>query len=648
MGVIYFLFFLLVIFFCFYVPGSVLLSKFKIKGGPLGIVEWIFGSAVFILLSYFFAWLRIPWILIVITFVFSLFFLKNYRNNLSFVLKPWKEVDKYSLLIIILGSLAFTSVMFFSGWEDSSGIQFRYVNAVDGIRHVAYIKNQIDFFPPQQPGLAGVEVRGFHYFYDFMLSRFALFFNFSVEDLYFRLFPFLVSIFYGGAFLFLTNKFTKNLFAQRLILFFVYFGQSLSIIYLFLAKNVNLTESTVVQPMGLIVNPFTVYAIAIFVTGMALIPEIKHNTKAVILIGITFGILSQIKIYAGVPGAILLASYTIYNIAKYKRKYLVQVLLMDFIAAVITVFTYFPNNLGAGGLLFNPFLIMREYMQRPLFEGLHWELKRQVFVQYDNYLRIFLLYIQMIIIYFAVNFGIKILPVLKLKMIFQKTFWKNEYNFLLFAGIFTFIFLGSLFIQTVSVFDTIQFFWIAIPLLSIPTGIIIVGYLNKLSNSKFRWILLGLIVVTTIPGNLDILSKYLSKDRAIIISSPQLDLYKKINALTRPQDFLVYLPEKAILEDDGSEGNGTPIISALTGRAIYWEGGNIPSKHGGDFVEERKIKLLALDAYLKECDILKVKNTLVDIGSNNLITSNHYSCLENNYKIVQNRGSKLYYVKIGI
>lgn len=641
MGIAYFLFFLIVSFVNFYIPGFVILQKLKIDiPSPFGVVEWITGCSMFILGSFLSAWTGAPWVYLVIVAILTALFLRKFRTNFGLFVKEWQQCDIITISLLFLGTVAFTSVMFFSGWLTSSGIQFLYTNTSDGIRHLAYIKSQITFFPPQRPGLSGVDFRGFHYFYDFMLSRFSLFFGFAPRDLYFRFFPVLISFFYGASFIFAARKIKAKISQERLILFFAYFAQSFSFLYWFFDKNVDLTNAAVVQSLGLIINPFTVLSIPMLLVSLAVIPEMKKNWRIGIVVGLLLGILCQTKVYAGLAGIGTLVSYSLYSLGRYRLKYIRTIIGVNVVTAILTIITYFPNNYGAGGLIFAPFLLVKEYMQRPILNGFHWELQRQVFSEHNNYIRIIILYLEALVFYIFINFGIRTIILMKVRTIFSISFWKNEINFLFFTCVSLLILLGSFFIQTVSVFDTIQFYWIALSLLCVPTGFIVAQYLSSLKNKTVMRIILVCIVAITIPGNIDFLMKYLTLNKALIVPSSQMDVYNAIKRSTLPNEILVYLP-KSVNEDFGS-----PLVAAITGRPIYLEGGGVPNNYTDDLVHERKEKVQKLFQALRKCDKTTILSIMKQMGSINLVGYGLDTCPIENSIIYLDKDTHFAYLRL--
>ncbi|HEX8966172.1 MAG TPA: hypothetical protein VF820_07105, partial [Patescibacteria group bacterium] len=175
--------FALAIGISFYIPGLYFLSlgNNSFTKEQKQFLAWPLGYSAFILLSYIGGWIGFPWLSLLFVVLISLYVLirKRFIVDFSFPKTHWVV-----LLLITLGSLAFTGMSFFSGIETAHGLQFiGTVNSTDGLMHIAHIKTQVFFFPPPSAGFAGYSMHGYHYFYDFLLSRFSLFFHFSANDL---------------------------------------------------------------------------------------------------------------------------------------------------------------------------------------------------------------------------------------------------------------------------------------------------------------------------------------------------------------------------------------------------------------------------------------------------------------------------------
>jgi len=621
--------------FSFYIPGKILISSMKLNlsVAHIFILNWTFGIAFFILTTYSLALLRMDFLTLVILLIFSIIYLFKHRKYSN--IKSTNTFDKTSVIIIVVGSISFLLVMFFSGWKTSDGIQYIGINAFDGIRHISYIKNQTIFFPPQHPGLTGEELRGFHYFYDFMLSRFMIFFNFSADDLSFRLFPLLISLIYGAGFYILTSSMTKKSIQIRWVLLFAYFSQSsIFLLYLFNQK-INIAANAVVQPIGLIINPFTVLSIGMLLVGLSLIPQIKHSWRYAVLTGVILGVLSQMKVYSGLIAIACIIIYPIYLLIKTKKiKLMKNYFIVAFVAAFITAATYLPNNYNSGGLIFMPLLFYSHFMQGPLMEGTHWEIRRIIFAENNNIIRIILLYAEAVALFFLINLGTRLIVLTKTRTLLTKKFWNKEYNFLLFISIMFPTLIFSFFIQPISVFDVVQFFWIALAILSIPSGLV-VGHLWLQSSIKYKSFILLLLISFSAPGFFQFLNYHIFPKSPIKTTNEDLQIYNAVSIFVPKDKYFIYLPPEEYMDPSKEfSHSGTLNISAFSGRSVYAEPGGIPSRFDSEY-QNRIKKLYKLHSAIQACENDAIIGSLIEINSRQILTANNYPCMATNSALLK-------------
>src|SRR3989344_3271810 len=612
MLITFFLFFIACVF-SFYIPSLVFVDvlKLKLKKGHAFIVNWVLGVCFFILLTYLLAWLNASYAIFAV-----LIFCLIYTLQKKIILRTisFKNIDLWAMSIILLGSLSFLSITFFSGIRTQEGLQFIKTNSTDGIVHLARISNQVIHFPPQYPGLSGVEFKGYHYFYDFLLSRFALFFHFSPFDLFFRFFPAFISLLYGGSFYLISSSITKDKITSRMILFVAYFSQSAAFILFPLYNNYEIVQGgQLVQSISLILDPSIVLGIGILLSGLFLLPKIKESWKYGLLVGLILGVLSQVKIYAGITGISCLIIYSCFAFIKYKEKYILNYLSAVLTAGILTVITYFPNNFGIGSLVFAPFLIYRQYIEQIFFTSLHWEIKRIIYEEHNNVIRIIQLYIEAFIIFWIVNLGIRIVSLFFIKKIITRQFWKNDNNIILLAMVLIPIIIPSFFIQSISVFDILQFDWIVLTLLSIPTGLVL-GEIVQKKNILIKGII-SLLFIIIITQNAYFVFSYLFPSGKYIISQKDTRFYEKISSIVPQKSFIATLQE-----------NDIPMVAGLTGRSTYFEKEMILFPLD-DIYNERRNNLVQLKESIENCNYEEVNNQMHKINTRYLITPFISPCL---------------------
>lgn len=384
-------------------------------------------------------------------------------------------------------------------------------------------------------------------------------------------------------------------------------------------------ETAIVQPLGLIVNPFTVLSLAFFAVGLLFMLSLKKSLKYSVLVGLMFGLLCQIKIYVGLIAIAAVSFYGLYLFLRYRKKYLLNSVLAIGFTAILTAITFLPNNLGQGGLIFDPLNFYNHYISQDSFNSLNWGVRLSIFDMDNNYLRIILLYVEAISIFFFLNLGLRSILILKSKQLLKKSFWLNDFNFILAVSVITPILIGSLFIQSVSVFDTVQFFWVVLVLLCLPAAIVLGDFLKN-KAFKFKALAFILIIIFSVPGNITFLNNYNPGGANAMISKKDVDFYNKVDSVVKEKDFVIFFPKK-----DRETGlflkTDTPVVSAMLGRSVFFEYGGLPAKNTLNVIGEREKELLKLKAEIKSCNKDSISKELGKIGTNYIIGSWRYKCL---------------------
>jgi hypothetical protein len=582
--------------------------------------------------------------------VLNFYFLIHYSSILKKLNKdPFysffknNKIDWISVALLSLGTVLFSYVMFFSGLITSEGLSYVGVNTGDGVRHVSYIKNQLIFFPPQNPTLAGVELKSFHYFYDFMLSRFSLFFGFLPSDLYFRLFPPLISLLFGLSFYLISRKLSPSKIVHRFVLFFAFSSQSFTVIGHFLNPAIDISYSAVPQAMGLIINPFTVLGIALMVTSLYLLPKIKDSVRYALLFGLIAGVISQVKVYCGIIVIAALLFYSFYLLLKFKQKFIVNIFVAVITSGILTAVTFLPNNAGEGGLILAPFWFYRNFMTHSYFESLQWEIKWWISYEAGDTLKLYFLYIQAFIFFWIFNLGLLSAFLFKAKKILTKDFWDKDYNFILFIAVIIPLILVTFFLQTPTVYEIVQFSWMIIPILSLPAGIFYAGLISK--NKGVKTLIVVTLIIFTLPGVFDMINKYLPSKKVIIADAKNVAFYQNIHDAVPEKSFIIYMPLEVYIDEEKAlpfyKGRA-PVVSSVTGRSLYLEPGSLPVKLAE--VQEQRLRILVeLDKQLLDCRIPDVLGIIDTIGSKFLLSEKGYPCLATSSAVLKTSNSGSYH-----
>lgn len=619
--------FLLTLIFSFYIPGMVFLSFTRKEYSKLELflLSWPVGLVSFLLANYVFAWAQIPYAALLLPAACLMYAAANQKKLFAWAF-PF-TIDWLAVVIIFLGAVAFSVLTFFSGFLTVNGVTYYDVNRIDGLVHLALIKNMMNAFPPLNPSLADVSLRGYHYFYNFLLSRFALFYHFLPRDLEFRLFPMFISLLFGISFYLFSSLFTKSVVAKRFILFFAFFGENAGFVYSYLTTHSLFGDIGFPYGAQLVLDPSVVIAISLLLTGLFFLGDKRKNMQTAIVTGLFIGVLSEVKVYAGliaIAVLLLFAGYSVWIDRKEWKWYAVIILWSGF----LTVVTFFPNNYGAGALVWAPFLSYNHFISQPLFDNLKWQMLVQLYAVHNNYLHIAEKYVEAIVIFWLLILGIRSIIVLFVGKLFKKSFWKVRQNVLVFILFFIALFLGSFFIQTVSVFDILQFFWIGVAIIAIPSGIAY-AFLFKQAN------VIGKVIVILIIGIFSAIPLGILYYNTFFISisdtytADQVRLFRSVGAIVPPDGFIIVIPPydpTNFSSVDSLQWYREPLVAAFTGRSTYYEPAIAYYHMYSSLYDLRKQDVFTLAKDLEHCATGKAYDLLQKIGTRYVVSFTEYSC----------------------
>lgn len=556
--------FILACFLVLYLPGLFVLQsiKFAAKNVTAEItIALATGTALFLIATYALAWIHFSFLYLFAVGGVDAFLIFQYFQNFK---KPKMHFHfSWEALILFCGVVALSLVTVFSGTEKNGNFLFYGFGRADGLYHSALISNLVFQFPPSFPGLSGTMLSGYHILYDFLLAQFVSFFHFGVFDIYFRFFSIFTALFYGLAGLTLAYSLSMKPLTRRIFLFLLYFAQGIALFIFSFIPNGIFYNTGIVQPAENIVDPSVLFSMA-FIFLLVSVIFFSKNKYRLFLAILFLGIIPGIKIYAGILAYVSLSIVFLAFLLKKKFDYIFVLL----IAGAISFAFYAPFNLGAGSLIFNPFLLFRHFMESDIIlHAYQWPLKLQVYQLHHNIPHIIFLYIIALLYFFIPPLGIRFISFVNIKQLFRKTFYTQQHIFW-----FTFIavgfFLPVFFIQSIGVFNTIQFYWLIWIVLLIPTTYAIERLIGRPNGLKIGILFIVLIFLalpiidTIIPG---INATYVLK---IPQNASTTGQYIKTH-IARHATILVV--NRAFLNNMFTTVYGVPLFGVFAGRPMYFE-----------------------------------------------------------------------------
>ena len=339
--------FLLAIFVCFYLPGRFLFAKLKLSlDSPEDLfLPFVLGIMLFTLASYIFSWLKLEIIILPLFLIISFFTFKS---------KKWtpKSIDKshrWPLIVVAALAIIFSLSMLTSG---AYGDTIKYGR--DDLWHLALINELKAHFPPDNPGFAGVPLKGYHFFYNFLLAKISNIFFISPLSLYFHFFPLFIAILWGLGVYSLMYVWSKKISISLWAVFLTMFGGSFAFILRLRGHEGLSLDSAfgIQQPATALINPpFSISIIVVIAVLFAFYQYFTTKKKGwLVPVILCVGLISMFKVYAGI---ILLGSILLLALLQLLKKKFIFPIACFFIG-ILFVITYGIFRDSSSTLIFAP------------------------------------------------------------------------------------------------------------------------------------------------------------------------------------------------------------------------------------------------------------------------------------------------------
>ncbi len=560
MIIINFIYFFALLIFAFYIPGYLTLKLFKFSAKEVLInfvLRFSLGISLFMIFTYLLSWIGLEFYYNIFLLLCISIFIISVRKTLKF---DFRKLLSPESLIILAGTILTSYLMWRSGSVENNSLVFYSVNSVDAIYHLSLIGNLKSNFPPTHPGLFGLPLNGYNFFYDLVVAYFSKFYRLDVLDLFFRFFPVVLSIFYGLSGLALGKFMGMKRETQIIFITLLYFAQSFS---RFVFPDKISYDPGIVQTIANIVDPSVILSVSLLFAFYILIFSVKTK-YSFILSAIIISVLPMIKIYTGFLAFLSIGIIFIINFLRSRSLHLLPVIL---VGGIVFAATYLPINFGSGKLIFAPNLLYRHYLESiSAIYGLDWYQRLLVFEAHNNYIKIiFYKFILILPLFYLPSLGLRLINFIHLKKLLDKSLYTEKNMFWGFLILLSFL-IPSFFIQSTAVFVVLQFLWIGYFILLIPTAYSLARILGNINNLKLGIIILG-IVVLSLPDNLRLLNLYSNNPYKVDLDL--VDVSKELAKIPKDQSILLLNVEKT--GDVYQAPYLAPIISGLSEHSVYFE-----------------------------------------------------------------------------
>lgn len=558
--------FLAAVFACLYLPGKYLLRVCKIEYSLLEALWFpiVFGITIFTTIAYFLSWVNL-WILIIPIILFI-----DYLSIGKGRVFP-KKIDQFHawpLIIVVFCALLFSLSIVVKG------IFFNSIGPVrDDFWHLALIQELIVHFPPDNPGFAGIPLRGYHFFFNFFVAQVSKLFFISPVSLYFHFFPVLFAFLWGASVYSLVYRWRKDINASLWAVFLTMAGGSFGFVLL-LQGHTGFSIDDVfgmTQPFSALVNPPFTISILFIVTSLFCMYQYFATRKKMWLIPLALiaGILPMFKVYGGI---LLVAGLMILVLFEAIRKNYIPLFSMLF-AALLFLSTYWVFVGRSGSFIWAPLWAPHKV----LVDNLPWygyAEKQYTYSRLGVMRGVIEIEVYALFIFIIGSLGTRVLGLLaNLTNFVVKRQKPSAFTVTLFFMTLVSLAIPLFFIQSIKVFEIIQLTWYFLFFTSLFAAL---GFsqIFRLRVPKIVKIFAFIaVIVVTLPSAYEKMVGYFIIPR-FSMDSDYFEGMKLLRSEGKYEDTILELPDKKYRDSKDSikqwYGRSTPSIVAFSNKRSYF------------------------------------------------------------------------------
>ncbi len=577
----------------------------------------VVGFVLLTLISYILFVFNIPILIIPIFLILVAFVFKPFINVVRQIKIKLNLQTIIVLVVFVVGIAGQLAVISPSGTYQNGNLVFWSAHGHDGAWHIALMEEFKKGFPFENPSFAGTKLVNYHFFSDILPAMVSKYLPISNLDLYFRVFPFIYSLFLGASVYFLTKKITNNFGASIWAVIFTYFAGSFGFVVTYL-KNKTIGGESIfwaTQPQSSSGNPPQIVSNFLILTSFYFLLihlQKKYDKKIFAVCILLFGTLSAFKIYAGVVFLLALGIASVWQLVKEKD---IKLMLLAILSSILAAILYFPNSSGGSSfLIFQPWWYIRTMVVEP--SRLNWidlELKRQFYAAKGgirSFLRIAEYEGVAFFIFFFGNLGMRFFGLWEFVKI-SKNSLKNIFNLTFIVSIILSFALPLLFLQKGVASNTSQFLQYFILLFGILAGIT-----TSQITSKFKFFI-PVIIIIMIPTQVGLLHEFYSRPAFAKIQESELQALKFIKDNSNEKDVILTPPYNQYLDLKDTTPNiwdwfDTSYVSAFTSRRTYMDDYEQNDIMGYGYKPRFEIKKIIFESV----NLIEVKNAFSKTNAN--------------------------------
>lgn len=528
--------FLLAVPLIFTIPGLTLLnqSRINLTASEKLTLSTVVGFVFFTVLSYFFYFLHLELFSLILTVGVSIYYLTTHRFNL--ILPNRLDLKRLFLILLIFipGIVLQLSIISPSGTIQNGDLVFWSSHGHDATWHISLINELKRGYPFQNPVFAGEKLINYHFFSDIPSAQFSKYLFLNDLELYFRLFPFLFSILFGGICFVLGKQLGGSFISGLLTTIIGYCAGSFGYIVTFLQNRrfsgeilfgSSQIQSSIGNPPQIIASIIVLAIISLFYLSLKQSPKLN---KFIILIQVLLiASLAGFKIYASI---VILLSLGIVSLLRLLLVKKIDLMITTLLSGLASAIIFLPNSSGSTAfLIFQPWWYIRTMIASP--DRLNWvdlELRRQTFAYYHNWKWVAFIEITSLLIFIIGNLGIRIIGLFGLTLDLKRLL-KDPIAQLSFIISIISISLPLLFLQKGIASNSIQFLQYALLITGIFTGTTLALLIKRVKYLFPQIIIILLVVIVAIPTQVSLTRDFYSKPPLAKITRAELQALSFIN-----------------------------------------------------------------------------------------------------------------------
>jgi hypothetical protein len=538
----------------------------------------------------------------------------NYRDLRLFFQKSWSLFKRHRV-ISLLGFIAVVSMsatIIFSWVIINGELVFQPGQLHDSVWHIALINKLKTGIPPEHPSNYTLQLTNYHYFYDLIIAGMSGVFGISVPVVYFQFFPFVLTGLLAGSAITLGKR-LGGLLTSGYLLFLTFFAGSFAyLIPLFLPHNqwhdssfwVSQTFASMINPQTILTLALTYLLLLIMLIDLKNSKEMRWRVQLPLILLITSSL--GFKGYAFIIFSLLYGVYLLIQLIKLKN---LQPLIWALALGITSLpFILLLIDFGSSTFLYEPLWFLDTMITSPdRLDATHLKIMKNYYREQGNLIRVFLLRVMQLIIFYIGNLGIRSLVFALVPLVIFKKIRTHSIHLIVLVGFLFGSIFPLLFIQRGVVWNTIQFWYYALVLANIFCAILLTKLHAIVTQKNIVLLMLFTLSVSVLSLPTVIQVALIKYSFETPIDQNKIQLVKKID----PTDIVIIDPRAGRIFS-------TAIVSAVTEAQVVYAN-PIQLKIVGTTLENKEDDLVHLIEHEPE-NLIKKYPQATKLISNKIMT----------------------------